>query len=82
MSESVNDPEKGKKTLYTCPCGFSCYDLIEFLKHPFMEYAIEQDGKVSTKLDEESNPSSRARKTMKRLPMTERFRRGKMNAFF
>jgi hypothetical protein len=57
MSESVNDPEKGKKILYTCPCGFSCYDLIEFLKHPFMEYAIEQDRKVSTKSDEESNPS-------------------------
>jgi len=57
MSESINRPKKGKKILYTCPCGFSSYDLIEFLRHPFMEYAIEQDEKVSAKLDEESNPS-------------------------
>ena len=57
MSESINRPKEGKKILYTCPCGFYSYDLIEFLRHPFMEYAIEPDEKVSTKLDEESNPS-------------------------
>lgn len=52
MSESVNDPKKEKKILYTCPCGFSSYDLFEFLRHPFMGYATEQDEKVSTKLEE------------------------------
>ena len=29
-----------EKTLYTCPCGFCSYDLMEFLKHPFMEDVI------------------------------------------
>jgi hypothetical protein len=53
MSEPVNDPEKEKKTLYVCPCGFSSYDLFEFLKHPFMEYTAGQDEKVSTKSEEE-----------------------------
>ncbi len=53
MSESVNDPEKEKKTLYVCPCGFSSYDLFEFLKHPFMEYTAGQDEKVSTKSEED-----------------------------
>ena len=32
-----------KKTIYTCPCGFVSYDLMEFLKHPFMGYLNKQD---------------------------------------
>ncbi len=44
---------KEKKVKYTCPCGFSSYDLMEFLRHPFMEVPLEQDEKDSKKLDEE-----------------------------
>ena len=53
MSEFRDDPKNEKKTLYTCPCGFCSYDLMEFLKHPFMEDGTEQDGKALTKLKEE-----------------------------
>jgi len=53
MSESNNDQKKEKKEKYTCPCGFSSYDLMEFLKHPFFETAKEQDEKLSKKLKEE-----------------------------
>jgi nucleotide-binding universal stress UspA family protein len=53
-SEKENmDQGKEKKVKYTCPCGFSSYDLMEFLKHPFMEYPLEQDEKDSKKLEEE-----------------------------
>ncbi len=53
MPEFMDDPGKEKKTLYTCPCGFCSYDLMEFLKHPFMEDGREQDEKAPTKLKEE-----------------------------
>ncbi len=54
MSDSIDAPEKEKKTLYTCPCGFCSYDLMEFLKHPFMENGPEQrDKKNLTKSEEE-----------------------------
>ncbi len=50
--EENTEQEKEKKVKYTCPCGFSSYDLMEFLKHPFMEYPLEQDEKDSKKLKE------------------------------
>jgi hypothetical protein len=53
MPEFVDDERKGKKQKYTCPCGFSSYDLMEFLKHPFMGNKIEQGEKVLKKLKEE-----------------------------
>jgi hypothetical protein len=44
-----------KKVKYTCPCGFSSYDLMEFLKHPFLEYPRTQGVEVSEEtLKEES----------------------------
>jgi hypothetical protein len=49
----VNDQRKEKKMKYTCPCGFSSYDLMEFLRHPFMEYPAKQDEKDLKKLEEE-----------------------------
>ncbi len=54
MSESIDEPRQEKKKKYTCPCGFSSYDLIEFLKHPFMEYAVELDGKEVKKPEGEA----------------------------
>ena len=53
MSEFDNDQKKQKKEKYTCPCGFSSYDLMEFLRHPFFETTMEQDEKLSKKLKEE-----------------------------
>lgn len=53
MPEFIDDQKKEKREKYTCPCGFSSYDLMEFLKHPFMEYTIEQDEEVLKKLKEE-----------------------------
>ena len=38
---------------YICPCGFSSYDLMEFLRHPYMEYSRRQDEAVSEKSKEE-----------------------------
>ncbi len=54
MSESIDEPRQEKKKKYTCPCGFSSYDLIEFLKHPFMEYTAELDGKEVKKPEGEA----------------------------
>ncbi len=51
--EEERGQEKEKKVKYTCPCGFSSYDLTEFLKHPFLEYALEDDEKDSKKFQEE-----------------------------
>ena len=51
--ESIDRSKEEKRTLYTCPCGFSSYDLFEFLRHPFMEYTAGQEEKVSTKSKEE-----------------------------
>lgn len=53
MSEFTDAEKKEKKTLYTCPCGFCSYDLMEFLKHPFMEDGTAQDAKAMTQLREE-----------------------------
>ena len=53
MSEFMDAQKKEKKTLYTCPCGFCSYDLMEFLKHPFREDGTEQDEKAPKKLNEE-----------------------------
>jgi len=53
MPEFVDDERKGKKQKYNCPCGFSSYDLMEFLKHPFMGNTIEQDEEFLKKLKEE-----------------------------
>jgi hypothetical protein len=49
-----------KKTKYTCPCGFISYDLMEFLKHPFMGYLNKQDREAPGKQEEvnqEGSPS-------------------------
>jgi hypothetical protein len=43
-----------EKIKYTCPCGFSSYDLMEFLRHPFMEYSGRQDEVISEKPNKES----------------------------
>ena len=53
MSEFMDPPKKEKKTLYACPCGFCSYDLMEFLKHPFMEDGTEQNEEAVTKTEEE-----------------------------
>jgi hypothetical protein len=53
MPEFMNDEKKEKEEKYTCPCGFSSYDLMEFLKHPFMGNTVEQDEEVLKKLSEE-----------------------------
>ena len=45
MSEFINDQSREKRAKYICPCGFSSYDLMEFLKHPFMEHGIKEDEK-------------------------------------
>jgi len=45
MSEFINDQGREKRAKYTCPCGFSSYDLMEFLKHPFMEHGIKEEEK-------------------------------------
>jgi hypothetical protein len=52
MPEFTNDERKEKKGKYTCPCGFSSYDLMEFLKHPFMGNTIEKDEKALERLKE------------------------------
>jgi hypothetical protein len=41
-----------KKTKYTCPCGFVSYDLMEFLKHPFMGYLNKPDQEASEDREE------------------------------
>jgi hypothetical protein len=53
MPESKNDERKEKREKYTCPCGFSSYDLMEFLQHPFMGNTIERDEEALKKLKEE-----------------------------
>jgi len=53
MLEPMEDQRQEKKKKYTCPCGFSSYDLMEFLKHPFMEYGTEQQEEALKKLEEE-----------------------------
>jgi len=53
MSEFMDAQSKEKKILYTCPCGFCSYDLMEFLKHPFMEDGTEQDKEAPTELKKE-----------------------------
>ena len=49
----TNDPKREEKELYTCPCGFCSYDLMEFLKHPYLEDAEERNDKRKLELDEE-----------------------------
>ena len=41
-----------KRAKYICPCGFASYDLMEFLKHPFMEYLNKQDQEATEGLKE------------------------------
>ena len=53
MSKNMNAHKKEEKTLYTCPCGFCSYDLMEFLKHPFMEDVTEENEGYSEKLEQE-----------------------------
>ena len=44
MSKSrTKEPERKEKELYTCPCGFCSYDLMEFLKHPYLGDTEEQN---------------------------------------
>jgi hypothetical protein len=52
MSKNMNEQKKEEKTLYTCPCGFCSYDLMEFLKHPFMEDVAEKKEEPLRKLRE------------------------------
>jgi hypothetical protein len=50
----VMDEEKKKeRTLYTCPCGFCSYDLMEFLKHPYPEEVTEQKEEDPEKLKQQ-----------------------------
>ncbi len=44
---------EGKKTKYICPCGFGSYDLMEFLKHPFMGFLNKQDQEAAAEPKEE-----------------------------
>ncbi len=53
MLDSIKDQSREKKKKYTCPCGFSSYDLMEFLKHPFMEYGKEQQEEAQKSQEEE-----------------------------
>jgi hypothetical protein len=53
MSKHMNEQKKEEKTLYTCPCGFCSYDLMEFLKHPYMEDVTEQNEGYLEKLEQE-----------------------------
>ena len=53
MLKNMNAHKKEEKTVYTCPCGFCSYDLMEFLKHPFMEDVTEQNEGYSEKLEQE-----------------------------
>jgi hypothetical protein len=53
MLEPIKDQKQEKKKKYTCPCGFSTYDLMEFLKHPFMEYGTEHQEETQGKEEEE-----------------------------
>jgi hypothetical protein len=53
MPEFTNDEKKEKRERYTCPCGFSSYDLMEFLRHPFMGHTTEQDKEVPKEEQEE-----------------------------
>ena len=49
----TNDLKKKEKTLYTCPCGFCSYDLMEFLKHPYMGDIPEQSEEAGRNGNEE-----------------------------
>jgi hypothetical protein len=51
MSKYMGGQKKEEKTLYTCPCGVCSYDLMEFLKHPFMEDVTEQNEGTLKKLE-------------------------------
>lgn len=51
MSKNMNEQKNEEKMLYTCPCGFCPYDLMEFLKHPFMEDVTEKNEGAVTKLE-------------------------------
>jgi hypothetical protein len=53
MSKKMNEQKNEGKTLYICPCGFCSYDLMEFLKHPFMEDITEQNEEALEKLEQE-----------------------------
>jgi hypothetical protein len=53
MSKHINGPKDDEKILYTCPCGFCSFDLIEFLKHPFMEEVAGMKEETAGKLQEE-----------------------------
>jgi hypothetical protein len=53
MSKKMNEHKKEEKTLYTCPCGFCSYDLMEFLKHPYMEDVTEKNEGTLEKLEQE-----------------------------
>jgi len=53
MSKYMNGQKKGEKILYTCPCGFCSYDLMEFLKHPYMEDVTEQHEGALMNLEQE-----------------------------
>jgi hypothetical protein len=53
MSKQMNERKKEEKTLYTCPCGFCSYDLMEFLKHPYMEDVAEKNEETLGNLAEE-----------------------------
>ena len=49
----MNDQKKEGKTLYTCPCGFCSYDLMEFLKHRYMGDEPEQNEEELRKKNEQ-----------------------------
>jgi len=41
-----------KREKYICPCGFASYDLMEFLKHPFMVYLNKLDQEATGRLED------------------------------
>jgi len=49
----MNRQKKEEKTLYTCPYGFCSYDLMEFLKHPYLEDVTEQNEGALKSLEQE-----------------------------
>lgn len=51
MPKYAGGQKNEEKILYTCPCGFCPYDLMEFLKHPFMEDVTEQNEGAVKKLE-------------------------------
>jgi hypothetical protein len=53
MSTYMNEQKKEEKALDTCPRGFCSCNLMEFLKHLYMEDVTEQKEGTLKNLDQE-----------------------------